>query len=126
MNTGLLRRRRQRLRLLRIRIQISDDVSPLAVLLDTGKAHRRTRNEPLGVCDELVQVVECPGPALGLHGCREIKPAAALAARFADNAIEVGADSVGTTLLKGMAGSALLGSSGALFDRSGLQQLLNR
>ena len=43
-----------------------------------------------------------------------------------DDAIEIRADAVGAALLEGVAGRALLGGGGALLDRSGLQQLLDR
>src|SRR5262245_9827516 len=80
----LLRRCRQRSRMFRKRVQIGDHVGTLAVLLNAGESHRRTRNESLGVGDELVEIVKGPGAALGLHGSGEIE-ATAFAARFVDD-----------------------------------------
>src|SRR6185369_4635827 len=121
----LLRRCRQRSRMFRKRVQIGDHVGALAVLLNAGESHRRTWNEALGVRDELVEIVKGPGAALGLHGSREVEPAA-LASRFVDDAKEVRADAVRTALFEGVAGRALLGGGGALLDGGGLQKLLDR
>src|SRR6478752_8238654 len=122
----LLRRGRQRLRLVRNRVQVGDHVSALAVLRDAGKAHRSAGNEGLGIGEKLVEVLEGPVTALALHGSREIEPATTGTLRLADDAIEVRTDAVGAALLKGVAGTALLGGAGALLDRGGLQQLLDR
>src|ERR1700733_12639528 len=73
--SALLRRRRQRNRGIGKGMQIVNDVGALAVLLDAGKAHRRARDETLGIGDELIEVVIGPGAALGLHPRREIEPA---------------------------------------------------
>src|SRR5665213_2492468 len=95
----LLRRRRQRNRTIRKRVQIVDHVGALAVLLDAGKAHRGARHKTLGARDELVEIVIGPGAALGLHGGGEIEPAAALALLVANDPVEIRTDAVGTTLL---------------------------
>src|SRR5271154_257913 len=87
---ALFRRRRQRLRTVRQRAQIGDHVGALAVLLDAGKAHRRARDETLGVGEELVEVVIGPLAALGLDGRREVESIAAFALVVAEDAIEVG------------------------------------
>src|SRR6516164_8881421 len=98
----------------------------LAVLRNTGKAHGRARNETLGVGDELVEIVDRPVATLGLHRSREIEPVAALALVVADNAVEIGADLVLAVLIEGVASGALLCGGCALFDRSRLQQFLDR
>src|SRR5947208_1450250 len=79
-----------------------------AVLRNGREAHRRTRNEALGVGDELVEIVKGPGAALAFHGSREVETAA-LAALLVDDAVEVRADAVGAALFEGVAGGALLG-----------------
>src|ERR1700730_15143770 len=112
----LLRRRRQRLRGIRERVQIVDHVGALAVLLDAGKAHRGARNEGLRIGQELVQIVIGPGAALGLHAGREVEATPALALLVADNAVEVGTDAVRTILLEGVAGGADLCRRLALVD----------
>src|SRR6202012_2075515 len=104
----LLRRGRQRNRIIRQRVQIIDHVGALAVLLDAGKAHRGARDKTLRVVDELVEVVIGPGAALGLHRGREVE-AAAFALLVADDAVEVRADAIRAALLEGVAGAALLG-----------------
>src|SRR5689334_11363249 len=101
---NLLRSRRQRHRLVRQRRQISDHVGALAVLLDTGKAHRGARHKTLRIGDELVEIVEGPFAALGLHGSREVEAVLALALLLVDGAIEVRADLVRASLLEGVAG----------------------
>src|SRR4029077_660088 len=63
----------QRGRMVRQRIEIGDHVGALAVVLNTGKAHCRSRNEALGVGDELVEVVDSPVAALALHARREVE-----------------------------------------------------
>src|SRR5436190_5121257 len=123
---SLFRGRRQRNRLVRERAKIRDHVGALAVLLNSGKAHRGARNKALGVRNELVEIVERPVAALALHGGGEIEAAFAFALLLADDAIEVRADAVRAALFEGMAGGALLGGGGALLDRCGLQQLLDR
>src|SRR6185437_16806820 len=87
--SALLRRRRQRNRVIRKGMQIVDDVGALAILLDAGKAHRGARNESLGIGDELIEVVKSPGAALGLHGGREIEPAASLTLFVADDPVQI-------------------------------------
>src|SRR5690242_20206168 len=113
---NLLRSRRQRHRLVRQRRQISDHVGALRVLLNTGKAHRGAGDKALGVGDELVEGVEGPFAALGLHRGGEVEAALALALFLVDRAIEVRADLVRATLLEGVAGGALLGGGSALLD----------
>src|SRR6202012_641888 len=113
---ALLRRRRQRLRIVRQRMQIVDHVGALAVLLDAGEAHRGAGNERLRIGQELVQVVIGPGATLGLHGSREVEATAALALLVADDAVEVGTDAVRTVLFESMTGGANLGRRLALLD----------
>src|SRR5450432_1080322 len=120
----LFRRGRQRRRAVRQRIEISDHIGALAVLLDAGKAHRGPRNEALRIVDELVEVVDGPGAALALHRGREVE-VAPLALLVADDAIEVRADAILVALREGVTGLALLGRGGALFDGGSLQQLLD-
>src|SRR3954447_24601749 len=108
----LFRRRRQRDGLVRQRGQIGNHVGALAVLLDTGKAHRGAGNEALRVGDELVEVFKGPLAALALHGSGEIEAALALSLLLTDGAVEVRADPVGAALFEGMAGRALLGGGG--------------
>src|SRR3954453_10273949 len=119
----LLCRGRDRNRSVGQRGQIADHIGALAVLLNAGEAHCGAGDETLRIGDELVEVVEGPGAALALHGCREIKAAASLATVVVDDAIEIWADAVRTTLLEGVAGGALLGRGCALLDGGGLQQL---
>src|SRR4029453_535346 len=90
------------------------------------KAHRGARHKALRVGDELVEVVERPVAALGLHRGRKVETAFALALLLADDAIEVRADAVRAALLKSVAGRALLGGGCALLDGGGLQQFLDR
>src|SRR5579859_5405696 len=73
---SLFRRSRQRRRLVGERIQVSQNVGALSVLRNTGKTHRGARNVALRVGDELVEVVDRPGAALGLHGTGEVESAA--------------------------------------------------
>src|SRR2546422_8871110 len=75
----LFRRGRDRNRAVGQRGQIADHVGALAVFRNTGKAHRGAGDETLRTGDELVEVVEGPGAAFALHGCREIKAAASFA-----------------------------------------------
>src|SRR5579871_6007345 len=56
--------RRQRNRGVRERMQIGDHVGALALLRNTGKAHRGARNKALRIGQELVEVVVGPGAAL--------------------------------------------------------------
>src|SRR5260370_33909174 len=121
----LLRRRRQRNRIVRERVQIGDHVGALAVLRDTGKTHRGARNKALGIGEELVEVFVGPGAAFGLHGGGEIEPAS-LAFMIADDAVKIRADAIGAAFLEGVAGGAFLRRSSTLLDRSGLQELLDR
>src|SRR5260370_36242102 len=121
----LLRRRRQRNRLVRKRVQIGDHVGALAVLRDTGKTHRGARNKALGIRDELVEVLVGPSAALGLQGGGEIEPAS-LAFMVADDAVKIRPDAIGATLLEGVAGGAFLRRSCPLLDGCGLQKLLDR
>src|SRR6202000_1097957 len=100
---GLFRGRRQRLGGVRQRVQVIDHVGALAVLLNAGEAHRRARNEGLGIGQELVEVVIGPGAALGLHGGREVEAAAAFTLLVAEDAKEVRADVVRAVLLEGVA-----------------------
>src|ERR1700722_20685536 len=88
-------------------MQIIDDVGALAVLLNAGKAHRGARDETLGIVDELIEVVEAPGAALGFHGRREIEPAS-LTFFIADDPVQIRTDAVGAVLFEGVAGAALL------------------
>src|SRR3954453_2912118 len=60
----LFRRGRQRNRVIGQRVQVADHVGALAVLRDTGKAHRGAGNEALRVGNELVEVVKSPLAAL--------------------------------------------------------------
>src|SRR5580692_2874736 len=113
--SALLRRRRQRNRGIGKGMQIVNDVGALAVLLDSGKAHRRARDETLGIGDELIEVLVGPGAALGLHRGREIEPAS-LTLLVADDAVQIRAHAVRAVLLEGVAGAALLGGGFALFD----------
>ena len=48
-------------------MQVVDHVGALAVLLDTGKAHRGAGDEAFRIGDELVEVVVAPGAALTAH-----------------------------------------------------------
>src|SRR3954454_6459231 len=91
---ALLRRGRQRLRAVGETVQVSDHVGALAILRDAGKAHRGARDSRLGIGDELVERIEVPGAALGLHRSREVEAAAALANMVADDAVEVRTDTV--------------------------------
>src|SRR5260370_5757632 len=107
-NVGtLLRRRRQRNRAIGEGAQIGDHVGALAVFRNAGKAHRGARNKALGIGDELVEVVKGPLATLGLHRRREIEPAP-LALLFADDAVKIRADAIGTVFLEGMAGGGFL------------------
>src|SRR3954454_9825553 len=112
--------------MLRQRIQIGNDVGALGILGNAGEAHCGTRNEALRIGDELVEIVERPGAALGLHGGREVEAVAALTPCLTDDAIEVRTDTVRAALLEGVASAALLGSGGTLLDRGGLEQLFDR
>src|SRR5216683_532124 len=123
---ALLRRRRQRNRTIGKRAQIGDHVGALAILGDAGEAHRGAGNKALGIGNELVEVVVGPGTAFGLHGSREIKPAASFASMVVDDPEQIWADTVGAALFEGMAGSAFLRCRSTLLDRRGLQQLLDR
>src|SRR6185295_19102203 len=62
----------------------------------------------------------------GLRGSREIEAATTGTLCLVDDAVEVRTNAVRAALLEGMAGRALLGGGGALLDRGGLQQLLDR
>src|ERR1039458_2628303 len=106
-------------------MQIVDDVGPLAVLLNAGKAHRGARDETFGIVDELIEVLVAPGATLGFHGRREIKPAS-LTFFIADDPVQIRTDAIGAVLFEGVAGSALLGGGFTLLHRGGLQQLLDR
>src|SRR5258708_7920847 len=122
---ALLRRRRQRNRAIGKRAQIGDHVGALAVLGDAGEAHRGARHKALGIGNELVEVVVGPGTAFGLHGSREIKPAASFASMVVDDAEQIWADAVGAALFEGMAGGAFLRRRFALLHRPGPQTLLS-
>ncbi len=82
----------------------------------TGKGHVGAGDVAARVLQKLVEFVEGPGAALGLHRRREVEAAAAGAALVADDVVEVRADAVRAALLEGVAGGALLGGSGALFQ----------
>src|SRR5581483_1645704 len=56
--------RRQRNRGVRERMQVGDHVGALALLRNTGKAHRGPGHESLRIGQELVEVVVGPGAAL--------------------------------------------------------------
>src|SRR5215472_17623396 len=122
----LLGSRRQRLGIVRQRVEIGDHVGALAVLLDASEAHRSTGNEPLRIGNELVEIVDRPGAALGLDGGREIETATALALVVVHDAIEIRADAVGAALLEGVAGLADFRRRLSLLDGGRLQQLLDR
>src|ERR1700694_5049703 len=111
----LFRRRRERNRAVRERVQVVDDVGALAVLRDAGKAHRGAGDEALRIGDELVEVVIRPLAALALHSGGIVEAGFAGAGAL-DDAIEVRTDAVRATLFEGVAGGALLGGGGALFD----------
>ena len=82
--------------------------------------------KPFGLARNLLRSSKRPLAALGLHGGREIEAALALALLLVDDAEEVRADPVRAALFEGVAGRALLGGAGALFDGGGLQQFLDR
>src|SRR4051794_36584255 len=107
-------------------MQVGDHVGALAVLGDAGKAHRGARDEGLRIGNELVEVVVGPGAALPLHGRREIETPAVLAPLVANDPVKVRTDTIGATLLEGVAGTAFLRRCGTLFHGGGLQQLLDR
>src|SRR5579864_5021582 len=116
--------RRQRNRGVRERMQIGDHVGALALLRNTGKAHRGPGHESLRAGQELVEVLIGPGAALALHAGGEVE-AAALALVVADDAPEIRTDPVRLALRKGVAGLALLGRRLALLHRGGREQLLD-
>src|SRR5262249_5441369 len=122
----LLGSRRQRLGIVRQRVEIGDHVGALAVLLDASEAHRSPGNAPVGIGVELVEIVDRPGAALGLDGGREIETATALALVVVHDAIEIRADAVGAALLEGVAGLADFRRRLSLLDGGRLQQLLDR
>src|SRR5262249_8761743 len=66
----LARRRRQRNRIVRQRVQVVDDVGPLRVVRDTGKTHCGARHEFLRIGQEGVEVFIAPLAALRLHAGR--------------------------------------------------------
>src|ERR1700704_1508903 len=107
----LFRSRRQRNRLIRQSMEISDHVGALAVLRDAGKAHRGSGDKALGAGDELVEVIVGPLASLGLHACGIIETRLA-GAITAHDAVEVRADLVGTALAEVVTGAALLRRSG--------------
>src|SRR5450755_3874167 len=98
-------------------MQIGNHVAALAVPRNTGKSHRGARNKAPGVGNELVEVLVRPGPALGLHGRREIEPSS-LAFMVADDTVKIWTDAVGTALLEGVARAAFFRRGGALLDGS--------
>src|SRR5579863_3703521 len=112
----LLRRRRQRNRIVRKRPQISDHVGTLGILWNAGKAHRGARHEALGIGEELVEVVVGPGSAHALQGRREIETTATLAALVTDDPVEIWTNLVRAAFGEIVAGTAFLGRCGALVD----------
>src|SRR3982074_3965992 len=99
----LLRRRRQRSRVIGEGTQIVDHVGALAVLGQACKSHRGTGNVTLRISKEFVQLIEGPGAAFGLHGGREIEPAS-LASFLVDDPVKIRTDAVGAALFQGVAG----------------------
>src|SRR3954449_6994578 len=89
----LLRGGRQRNRILRKRAQVIDHVGALAVPLDAGKAQRGAGNEPLGVGDKLVQIVERPFASFGLHGGGIVETGLA-GAITPDDPVKIGPDAI--------------------------------
>src|SRR3954447_20694933 len=79
----------QRDRIIRQRIEERDHVRALLVVVDAREGHRRSRNEVARRLQELIQVVEGPLAAFGLHRLREIEAPAVLAALVAHDIPQV-------------------------------------
>src|SRR5690242_10374792 len=106
-------------------MEIIDYVGALAVLRDARKTHRGARDVTLGIGDELVELLEIPLAALGLHRGRIVEPRLGRAVA-ADDTPEIGTDAVRTALLEGVAGLTNLGGGLALLHGGRLQQFLDR
>src|SRR5262249_3900675 len=98
----------QRRRVVRLAVEVRDDVGTLAAAGQAGKGHRRARNERARIGQEGVEVVHGPLAALALHGGRIVE-AGNRGAVASHHAVKVGSHAIRLALVEGMAGLALLG-----------------
>src|SRR3954452_8715873 len=112
----------QRLRVVRLRIEVRDHVGALAPARQSGEAHLGAGNVFLGACEEFVEVVERPVSTLLLHRIRIGEPAFSTLGA-AHHAIEVRADAVRLALAEGVACGAFLRRALALAHIGAGQEL---
>src|SRR5262249_56822937 len=103
---NVLRRLGQGRRVIGQRVQVGNDVRPLAPFRQSDEGHLGARREGARTDEERIEVVDRPVAALALDGVG-ITKARLRSLRPVHDAIQIGADTVGAALREGVACPAL-------------------
>src|SRR5215472_10063594 len=99
---------RERLRRIRERVEVDDDVGAVLRLRQADEGHLGSLDESLRLPEPLVEGIHGPSAALLLERVREGEAAVTLGHRPVEDAVEIGADAVGAAFVEGVAGRAFL------------------